>query len=201
VLPPMAGGAILSRRREPGQTEVNHVGFAAERAMAEQALSDYERDDATEPVFPPAAARIRRAREALGLTQDDVARRWEEQPSMYWDLELFDDEAFTVISVRQLLRLASVLGSSASALLFGEEPASPDPGITYADVLARLQVRQTDDGVDLEQLGESVGWDLRAFFADPGTLADMPIDGLRSVCRAAAVDWVTVLSTRQPREG
>ena len=71
------------------------MGFAAERAMAEQALSNYERDEPAEPVFPPAAERIRRARQALGLTQEDVARRWGEQTSMYWDLELFDDEAFT----------------------------------------------------------------------------------------------------------
>lgn len=67
--------------------EVNRVGFTAERELA-----------------------------ALGLTQDEVANRWGEQPSMYWDLELSDDEAFTVISVRQLQRLAAVLGTSASAL-------------------------------------------------------------------------------------
>jgi transcriptional regulator with XRE-family HTH domain len=174
------------------------MSFAAERAMAEQALSNYERDEPAEPVFPPAAERICRARQALGLTQEDVARRWGEQTSMYWDLELFDAEAFTVISVRQLERLASVLGTSANALLFGEEPASPEAGVSYADVVARLKVRLTEDGVDLEQLGNIVGWDLGGVFADPGTLGDMPIDGLRSVCRAVNVDWVTVLSTRQP---
>jgi hypothetical protein len=57
---------------------VNYVGFVAERAMAEQALSSYERDETVEPVFPPAAQRILRAREALGLTQDEVANRWGE---------------------------------------------------------------------------------------------------------------------------
>jgi len=176
---------------------VNQVGFAAERAMAEQALSDYERDDTVEPVFPPVAQRIRRAREGLALTQDDVARQWGEQTSMYWDLELFDAEAFTVISVRQLQRLASVLGTPVNALLFGEDPASPEPDVTYADVIAGLQMRLSGDDVDVEQLGNSVGWDLGNVFADPGTLGDMPIDGLRSVCRAVSVDWVTVLSTRQ----
>jgi transcriptional regulator with XRE-family HTH domain len=182
----------------PSQIEVKFVAFAAERAMAEQGLSNYERDETAEPVFPPAAQRIRRAREALGLTQDDVASRWGDQTSMYWDLELFDAEAFTVISVRQLQRLASVLGASVNALLFGEEPAGSESGVTYADVVARLHARMTDDAVGVEELGNSVGWDLQALFADPGTLGDMPVDGLRSVCRAATVDWVTVLSTRQP---
>ena len=176
---------------------MNYVGFAAERELAEQALASYERDDPTEPVFPPAAQRILRAREASGLTQDDVASRWGEQVSMYWDLELYNDEAFTVISVRQLQRLAAVLGTSATALLFGEDPAVPEAGATYADVVARLQVRMTEDAVSIEELGDRVGWDLRALFAEPGTLGDLPVDGLRSVCRVADVDWVTVLSTRQ----
>jgi hypothetical protein len=83
-------------------------------------------------------------------------------------------------------------------LLFGDDPAVLEPGATYADVVARLLVHMRNDGVDVEQLGNRVGWDLRALFADPGTLGDMPIDGLRSVCRVADVDWVTVLSTRQP---
>ena len=116
----------------------------------------------------------------------------------YWDLELYDDEAFTVISVRQLQRLAAVLGTSASALLFGEDPGLAEPNASYADVVTRLHVRMTNDGVGVEQLGNDVGWDLNALFADPATLGDMPIDGLRSVCRVANVDWVTVLSTGQP---
>ena len=117
---------------------------------------------------------------------------------MYWDLELYDDEAFTVISVRQLQRLAAVLGTSASALLFGEDPGLAEPNASYPDVVSRLHVRMTNDGVGVEQLGNDVGWDLNALFADPATLGDMPIDGLRSVCRVANVDWVTVLSTGQP---
>ena len=174
------------------------MSFPAERELAEQALASYERDDATEPVFPPAALRILRAREALGLTQDEVANRWGERPSMYWDLELYDDEAFTVISVRQLHRLATVLGTSASALLFGEDPALAELGATYDDVVARLHVRMTNDGVDVAKLGNEIGWDLDALFGDPATLGDMPVDGLRSVCRVASVDWVTVLSRRPP---
>ena len=103
------------------------MSFSAERAMAEQALSSYESEERVEPLFPPAALRILRAREALGLTQDEVANRWGEQPSMYWDLELYDDEAFTVISVRQLQRLAVVLATSVSACFSGKIRRWPSP--------------------------------------------------------------------------
>jgi transcriptional regulator with XRE-family HTH domain len=120
------------------------VGFVEERLMAEQALSASELDETVERTFPPAAHRIRRAREALALTQDDVASRWGEHASMYWDLELYDDDVFANISVRQLQRLAAVLGTSVNALLFGEEPASNLPSAPYVDVVARLRVRMAE---------------------------------------------------------
>src|SRR5687767_1609362 len=107
-----------------------HVGFAAERALAERAMACYESNQNDDP-FPAAAQRIHQAREALSLTHDEVAARWGEQPSVYWDLELFDEEVFTVISLRELQRLASVLGTSVNLLLFGEEPPRPLPTAAY----------------------------------------------------------------------
>jgi transcriptional regulator with XRE-family HTH domain len=174
------------------------VGFAEERALAEEAISGYERNAAGEPVFPAAADRIRRAREVLGLTQDDVASRWGEQPSMYWDLERFDDEVFTVISVRQLHRLASVLQTSMNCLLFGEEPTPALPTTHPRDVVVRIETRMREESITAEQLGDDVGWDLRPILTDAGVLADLPIVGLWSVCRAANVDWVSVMNTQQP---
>lgn len=175
--------------------EFNDMGFAEDRLVAEQALAIYDLGSPREPIFPPVAARILRAREALGLTQDDVAARWGEQPSMYWDLELYDDEAFTVISVKQLQRLAAALGTSVSALLFSEEPPPGFPGATYAEVVARLRKKIAEDAVSSEDLSDRIGWELRPLLADPDTLGDLPIDGLRSVCRAAGVDWVAALRT------
>jgi transcriptional regulator with XRE-family HTH domain len=170
------------------------MGFTEEHLMAEQGLSAYERGETAEPL-PPVARRILRAREALGLTQDEVAARWGEQVSMYWDLELYDDEAFTVISVRQLQRLAAVLRTSVNALLFGEEPVPTLPGVSYDDVVARLRVRMVEDAVSADQLGDRIGWDIRQLLNDPSTFCEWPIDGLRSVCLAADVNWVEVVST------
>jgi len=169
------------------------VSFDEEYRIAERALSAYELADSTEPVFPPAAQRIRRARETLGLTQE-VATRWGEQVSMYWDLELYDAEVFTVISVRQVYRLAVVLGTSVNAVLFGGEPAMNSPKMPYTDVVSRLRVRMADDAISPEQLGDHIGWDIRGLLADSDALGDLPIDGLRAVCQAAGVDWMSVLS-------
>src|SRR5689334_11899982 len=101
---------------------VRNAKFDAERQMAEEALASTDIDDSAEPKFPPVAQRFLRAREALGLTQDEVAAQWGEEPSMYWDLELHDDEAFDVISVQDLVTLAAILKVSVMYLLFGQEP-------------------------------------------------------------------------------
>jgi transcriptional regulator with XRE-family HTH domain len=177
-----------------GRREEINVGFADERALTEQALTAYDLDNA-ECMFPPVAQRILRAREALGLTQQDVAARWGEQASMYWDLELYDDEAFTVISTEQFRRLAAVLGASVSALLFGEEPSSEPPATSYAEVVARLRAKMAEEAISVEQLGDRIGWELHELFMDPDKLGDLPICGLRSVCQAAGIDWFAVVRT------
>ena len=174
------------------------MGFDEERAVAEQALTSYERDDPAEIVFPSAAQRVRRAREALSLTQEDVASRWGEQVSMYWDLEFHDDEAFTVISVRQLQRLASVLETTVNVLLFGEEPRATLPAAPYRDVVARLELRMAEDAISVDELGDRIGWHVGPLLTDPGALGELPVCGLWSVCRAANVDWVGVINTNQP---
>jgi transcriptional regulator with XRE-family HTH domain len=169
------------------------MGFAEERAIAEHALAAYDLDASAEYNFPPVAQRILRARESLRLTQEDVAAFWGEQVSMYWDLELYDDEAFTVISVRQLQRLAAVLGTSVNALLFGEEPSPELPGASFAEVVTRLRSRMTEDAMSAEHLGDHIGWELHSLMLDPDTLGDLPVCGLRSVCHAVGVDWVAAL--------
>ena len=64
------------------------MGFREERDLAERALAAADRDDGEEPEFPPVARRFERAREALGLSQADVAERWQ-QPTSIMDARLF----------------------------------------------------------------------------------------------------------------
>jgi transcriptional regulator with XRE-family HTH domain len=171
------------------------VGFAEERDMAEQALAAYDLETVEERAFPPVAQRILRAREAAGLTHVDVAARWGEPVSMYWDLEFHDDEAFTVVSVKQLQRLAVVLGTTVTTLLFGEDPSELPAAAGYSEIVARLRARLAEEPVSVEVLSDRIGWELEPLFADPGALGDLPICAMRSVCHAAGIDWVAPLST------
>jgi hypothetical protein len=83
------------------------MSFTDEREIVERALALGHLDERVEPVFPPVAQRFLRARQAAELTRDEVAEQWGEPASMYWDLELYDSEAFDVISVQDLVTPAT----------------------------------------------------------------------------------------------
>jgi len=175
------------------------VGFADERLIAERALALADLDDGGEPVFPPVARRFLEARESLGITQGEVAAQWGEQPSMYWDLELHDSEAFNVISVQDLVTLGAILRVSVMHLLFGQEPPPELAATTYSEVARRLRAQMNDRAMSVDQMSDLVGWKLEEYLDDPDKLAELPIFGLRWVCNAVEVDWATTLANPTAR--
>lgn len=170
------------------------MGFAEEREMVERALAAADQDDGEEVEFPPVAARFTRAREALGLTQAEVAERWHQPPSMYWDLEFHDDEAFDVISVDDLVTLASILQVSANYLLFGEEPSSPIVKVSYAEVVRRLREKMEAEELSVDRMGDIVNVEIREYLHEPERLGELPIFLLRGICQAVGVDWAATLT-------
>ena len=170
------------------------MGFAQEREMAERALDtlDCENEHERAP-FPPAADRILGARQRLGLTQNEVAARWGLPPSLYWDLELYDVEAFTVPSIGELTRLAVALETPLAVLLFGEEAPVGLETPSVSEVVELVRGRLERAGDTVETLGQAVGWDLEPILARPEALADYCVVGLRDICKAVGVDWVGVL--------
>lgn len=177
-----------------GKNVESNVGFAEERELIERALLSAETDDDSELVLPPIARRFLQARETLGLEQSEVARRWGQQPSMYWDLELYDFEALDVISVQDLVTIAAILRVSVVQLLFGTDVSSEMPRTSYLEVVRRLREQMNDRAMSVEQMSDLVGWELAAYLDDPGKLGELPIVALRQVCQAADVDWATTLA-------
>ena len=171
------------------------MGFASERDLVERALALRDAEDGTEPAFPPVARRFLQAREAAGLSQEEVAARWGQPTSMYWDLEFHDDEAFTVIAVGDLVVVAGILRTPLMRLLFGEEPSPPLPAVPYSEVARGLRARRLDEGLSAADLSALAGWDVAEYLDTPDTLAALPICGLRSVCRVAGVDWAAALAS------
>ena len=170
------------------------MGFREERDLAERALAAADRGDGEEPEFPPVARRFERAREALGLSQADVAERWQQPTSMYWDLEFHDSEAFDVISVGDLSRLAGILQVSVFYLLFGEDPSPSLVPVSYSEIVRRIDETMAAKGLSIDEMGDAVGVELRDYMHDPDRLSELPIFELRWICQAVGVNWVEALA-------
>jgi hypothetical protein len=170
------------------------VSYAEERELVERALAAADQDDGEEIEFPPVAERFTRAREALGLSQADVAERWHQPPSMYWDLEFHDNEAFDVISVDDLVNLAKILQVTPDYLLFGEEPPSPVAPVSYSEIVRRLREKMEAENLSVDRIGDIVNVEIREYLQEPERLGELPIFLLRGICNVVDVDWAATLT-------
>jgi len=170
------------------------MGFSDERELIDRALSHGDSADEGDEVFPPVARRFAEAREARRLTIEDLAAQWGQPPSMYWDLEFHDDEAFSAVSVRELVILGEILQVPVMQLLFGEEPSPELPPVTYSEVARRLHSVMRERAISADELGDLAGWDVAESLENPNKLADLPIFGLRRICEVAGVEWAAVLA-------
>jgi transcriptional regulator with XRE-family HTH domain len=167
------------------------VTFTDERLMADRAL---EAKDSEAASYPPTAERFRAARVRLGLSEHEVAKRWGLEASMYRDLELYDNEVFTCIDLDDVPKLARVLETPVMTLLFGSEPESLLAPVPYEGVARRIAEEATRRSMDLEQLAETIGWELEPIVRRPEDVGKLHLDGLYDICSAVGLDWVAVLA-------
>jgi transcriptional regulator with XRE-family HTH domain len=167
-----------------------------ERQQAEDASDGLKsvQDDRPDQ-WPPVAARIRKARESLGLTEADIAGRLGIAPSDYWDVELHNEEAFVATSLAALSQIADILSIPLHVLLFGPTTKAPASRATFVEIAGRLAALATSEGLSIAEFGERIGWELEPVVASPESLSGFNIVGLRDVCNAVGVDWVEALST------
>jgi hypothetical protein len=111
----------------------------------------------------------------------------------YRDLEIYDDEAFTVTTLRELATLGRILKVEPEALLLGADGDRVGQTVTFRDVAQQLARRMADDGLTVEQLGEEIGYDLEPLFVLPDALWDYNVEALYMICKCLGLDWVAAL--------
>jgi transcriptional regulator with XRE-family HTH domain len=168
------------------------VGFEAERELAEAALAHKGPDP--RPEFP-SSKHLTAARERAGLSERQFAQRFGSDGYLCPDLETHNGEIFECESVTDLIRIASILGTSVSVILLGEEPAVPLPDTPPEQVAHRLRERIQTEGSTADQLGDALGWRIEPVLEDPAALLTYNLDGLYDICSGVGVDWLAVVAT------
>jgi transcriptional regulator with XRE-family HTH domain len=141
--------------------------------------------------------RIHAARESKGLTKVDVAKRIGISDQWVYDLETYDDDLPSTLSLQQVCDLAAVLSQPSRDLVCGSDLPATDDTTTAAQVAAAINAHLSKNDLDPDNFGERVGWDVRSVIQEPNKLwADWNLDCLRDVCGEVGIDWRTVLPSK-----
>jgi len=146
------------------------------------------------------AERLRVAREAAGLTRDDVVRLGSLNPSAYFDLEAHDDELSMGVSVSEVVRVCRALHLDPRALFDGSVSAAALP--SFDSLAQTIREYLGVNRVSLQEFENVVGWKVGESVADPTKFSEFNLDGLSAVCEAVGVDWrgLLVSETNHPAE-
>jgi hypothetical protein len=150
---------------------------------------------------PPVADRIRLARTALGIEPGVAAARLGVNFESYADLEWFDDEVFTTLSLTEVLSLAEMLHLSAVELLTTDDHGARTAAVSMSSLMKTVRARIKEEGTTVESFGDRIGWDIASAVADPSSAwQDWNVDCLIDVCTAVGVEWPAILSSASQRD-
>jgi hypothetical protein len=110
----------------------------------------------------------------------------------YDDLERYDDEAFTAASLGVILALGPLVGVSTAQLLLGDDLATVD-AVTFETLSQALRDHLATQSVTVEQVGDSIGWDVSGLLETPARWLNEPVEVLYVVSRRLNIDWVAAL--------
>ena len=138
------------------------------------------------------AERIKTLRERTGKTADEVASVAGLGDMAYFDVESYDDELRTVLSLGQVKQLADALGV-ATVALFVDDATTIQRHITYGELVSLVQGHLAS-GHNREALEEEVGWDLGALWiASQRLFSGDCVEFLEALCPRIGIDWIAAL--------
>jgi transcriptional regulator with XRE-family HTH domain len=139
------------------------------------------------------AERIRELRLESGRTESELAAALGLTPDAYANLERFDSEIDSTLSISQALQLAGLLGTHIVELM-GEGEA-PGAAVPIAKVRAALAAQIARSPDSREALEDAVDWDLGPFLE---AVRDWPtvytLDFLRRLAALVDIDWRRLLA-------
>src|SRR4051794_40033373 len=126
------------------------------------------------------AEKIRAYRVRAGKSAQQVASDLGINDAWYQDLETYDDELASTLTLFQAKHLALLLGVELSELLVENEDAGRKVGLLDLPAIVRKHIEAED--LSIEEFENLVGWELERFLESPvAAAAEMPIAFLRDL--------------------
>jgi hypothetical protein len=138
----------------------------------------------------PYNVRLRKIREASGLSHEDIAASANIPLSNYYDLESHEGELNRNISLGELSKLAYTLGINSRFIFDDNETMRL---VSLEQLVAEIKTYLTRNNMTLAQFESRVGFFVNAAINNPSEILDWNVDCLRFVCLEIAVNWLDVL--------
>jgi len=131
--------------------------------------------------------RLKQMREKAQKSEEEVAIQSGISVHAYYDLEQCDGDLETAVSLGELSRICSTLGTKA-ALLFGDDQRSVE-SLTPDKLAGLLRIHLEAAKMSLSQFEDEVGFRIGPFLEDIAEISNWNVDCLRSVCNAVGEEW------------
>jgi len=138
------------------------------------------------------ARRVEQARKAAGLTEAEAAALIGVSQAAYCDLESYDDEMETCLSLREVRAVGSILGADPVWLLTGR-PSPPVHPLPLFDVVASIRAYLAERRLPVSEFEDLTGWGVSEALEKPAAAWDWNVDGLRDLCDVLGLDYRAVL--------
>lgn len=138
------------------------------------------------------ASQIRNYRVRAGKSPGEVAAHLGLNDAWYSDLERYDNEFVSTLTLFQAMQLASLLDVWLHDLV--GVSALPDESISLMDLTSRVTAHVARKGISVEQFEDEIGWELRDFLQSPIKVAsESPIIFLQAIAEHLGIDWLSLV--------
>lgn len=138
------------------------------------------------------AENIRAFRIRAGKSAQEVSAALGLNEAWYSDLESYDDELASTLTLFQAAQLATLLGVRLRDLV--EETGSSGKKVSLIDLPAAVANYLAHEGLSTEEFETLVGWELRDFLESPiAAAAELPIAFLRDLSNHLGVSLLSLL--------
>lgn len=139
----------------------------------------------------PYSIRLKRAREAVGKSPEQVAFSVGVSAATYYDWEWGEGDISSTASLEELAKLSASLGVSATAIF--EDPPCQGQRVSPDELGRKIRLHLDRTGTTVAEFEDRVGYEIEPALRNSEEVLKWNVDCLRSVCAELGVDWLSAL--------